>query len=360
MNQTNVYESLAGVVGLPQSKFIKEVYKRLVTPEEGEMLLVLPATVSEFARNFKINESAAKQKLDEFVAKGVAISRERAGRVTYCNPAHPIQLHDTSSYATLYEKYKPVQREVLELWRRFRETEWFECIRTIEYAGMVPSRVIPLLSSVEDTSGMLPYEDIRAILKEAPAIAVNDCPCRWLRVKEGNCDKPTWTCLHLSPSTVKFLLDNGLGKKISADEAYQVCDNAAEAGLCPTVSGGGPKVANICFCCSDCCVVLRPVVKYGYSLLSKSRYLCTVDSDLCNGCLICDDRCQFGAIKPVKVTGSKEMKASVDVEKCYGCGSCVIGCPTKAMTLKLVRPVEYIPMSPSITALDDIEAVSLT
>jgi len=35
MNQTDVYESLAGIAGLPQSKFIREVYKRLVTPEEG-------------------------------------------------------------------------------------------------------------------------------------------------------------------------------------------------------------------------------------------------------------------------------------------------------------------------------------
>jgi len=200
----------------------------------------------------------------------------------------------------------------------------------------------------------------RYILKEAPAIVVNDCPCRWLRVKEGDCDKPTWSCLHFSPFTMKYLLDNGLGKKISIDEAYKICDKVAEAGLCPTVSGGGPNVAQICFCCSDCCIVLRPTIKYGYNCVARSRYQCVVDPDLCNGCLICADRCQFGAIEMVKVPGSKELKASVDVEKCYGCGSCVVGCPTKAMTLKLLRPVEHIPIGPSITALDDVEASSLT
>ncbi len=61
----------------------------------------------------------------------------------------------------------------------------------------------------------------------------------------------------------------------------------------------------------------------------------------------------------IKPDDSKEMKASIDVEKCYGCGACVVGCPEKVLTLKLVRPAEHIPMGPSITALDDIEAVSI-
>jgi hypothetical protein len=108
--------------------------------------------VSEFAKKFHMSEFAAKRKLDEFVAKGVAIGREKAGGVSYFNPAHPVQLHDSTSYAILYEKYKPVQREVLELWRRFRETEWLECVKALEYGGIVASRVIPLLGSVEDTS----------------------------------------------------------------------------------------------------------------------------------------------------------------------------------------------------------------
>ena len=114
MNQADVYESLAGRTSFPQSKFIREIYKRLVTPEEGEMLLTLPVTVSEFAKKFHMSEFAAKRKLDEFVAKGVAIGREKAGGVSYFNPAHPVQLHDSTSYAILYMRNTS----------RFREKCW--------------------------------------------------------------------------------------------------------------------------------------------------------------------------------------------------------------------------------------------
>ena len=58
-------------------------------------------------------------------------------------------------------------------------------------------------------------------------------------------------------------------------------------------------------------------------------------ADVCSGCGICEDRCQFHAIA---VNGV----AVVDGDKCYGCGNCVITCPDEALTLEEVRPVEHI------------------
>jgi ferredoxin len=45
----------------------------------------------------------------------------------------------------------------------------------------------------------------------------------------------------------------------------------------------------------------------------------------------------------VKVAGSKKMKAKLIPENCMGCGVCVIGCESKAITFELVRPPEHIP-----------------
>lgn len=354
MNQVDVYVKLAERAGFPQSRFIREVYKKLVTPEEGEMLLALPATPEEVAEKSRMDEATVKQKLDEFARKGVAIPREKEGVLRYFNPTHPIMLHDATTYATLYKKYEPVQDEVLELWRRFRETEWFELARLIEEAGMTMARVVPSRGAIEDTSSMLAYEDLGAIIEEAPGIVVIECACRWLRAQEGECNKPYDVCFYFTPFTLKHLVDNGTGRKISVDEAYEICDIAAEAGLCPTVSGGVP-VPNICFCCSDCCILLRPVIEYGYNTLEKSRYQTAVDKDLCNGCQVCVDRCQFNAIEMVKVPRSRKLKAAIDPEKCYGCGVCVVKCPTRALTLKVARPVEHIPVPAGLvgmTALD--------
>ncbi len=77
---------------------------------------------------------------------------------------------------------------------------------------------------------------------------------------------------------------------------------------------------------------------------TKSRFQVVVDQDLCNGCQTCAaEHCMFDAIEMVKVPNSKKLKASVDPEKCYGYGACVLKCTPEALTMKMVRPLEHIP-----------------
>lgn len=342
MDENDVYVRLAGKVSFPRSRYIRQIFRKLVTPEDGEMLLALPATPSELAGRFQMDEATANKKLDEFARKGVAIPLEKEGVLRHFCVAHIIQFHDASIHATINEKYQPVQNEIVELWQQFRETEWFEVLREIEESRAARSRVIPCRSAIKDESELLPCEDLKTILMEAPAIAVVDCPCRWLRVRQGKCDKPTFVCLSLTPSAVKYIVDRDIGRRISVEESYQILDLCEEAGLIPT-TGGGVQVRNLCFCCADCCLMLRAVVNYGYDLTDKSRYQAFLDRDLCNGCQICVDRCQFDAIDMVKSEGSKKYKAVIDPQKCWGCGACVVGCEPGALSLTLLRPVEHIP-----------------
>ena len=66
-------------------------------------------------------------------------------------------------------------------------------------------------------------------------------------------------------------------------------------------------------------------------VFTSSGFAPVVDGDLCNGCGTCaDERCPVGAIKVV------EDKASVDLERCIGCGLCVSGCPNEALRLEPV------------------------
>ena len=343
MNESDVYVKLAGKVNFPRSRYIRQVFRKLVTPEEGEMLLALPATPSELAQRFGMDEPAATRKLDEFVRKGVAILLERGGMTKHLCVASIIQFHDASIHATINRRYEPPQDEIVELWQRFRETEWFEVLRGWEETREHRGRVIPSRGAIKDDSQLLPYEDLRAILRQAPAIGVVDCPCRWLRVSRGECDKPTFVCLSLTPGAVKYIVDRGIGKQISVEEGFDILTRCEEAGLIPTSGGGGARVRNLCFCCTDCCIILRAVINYGYDLTEKSRYQAVADKELCNGCQVCVERCQFNAIDMKKEPPSKKLKAVVDPETCYGCGVCVVKCPTEALTMKLVRPVEHIP-----------------
>ena len=96
MGEGDVYMRLAGKVNFPKSRYIRQVFRKLVTPEEGELLLALPASPAELAERFQTDEAMVNQKLDEFVGKGVALPLEKGGVLRHFCVAHIIQFHDAS------------------------------------------------------------------------------------------------------------------------------------------------------------------------------------------------------------------------------------------------------------------------
>ena len=93
---------------------------------------------------------------------------------------------------------------------------------------------------------------------------------------------------------------------------------------------GGSYVGGICNCDYPDCGMIRNRVDYGITTgCLKSHSVALLDYDLCNGCGICVQRCQFGAIK-FEVTRDK---TNIDQMKCFGCGLCETACPRKAISL---------------------------
>jgi Na+-translocating ferredoxin:NAD+ oxidoreductase RNF subunit RnfB len=62
----------------------------------------------------------------------------------------------------------------------------------------------------------------------------------------------------------------------------------------------------------------------------SSNFYAVVDPAACNGCGICQHRCQVGA---VDIPGRKAT-ATVDLNRCLGCGHCVAACPQEAIVLR--------------------------
>jgi heterodisulfide reductase subunit A-like polyferredoxin len=65
----------------------------------------------------------------------------------------------------------------------------------------------------------------------------------------------------------------------------------------------------------------------GTPMLASSGYVAAVDTELCAGCGLCADHCQFEAI------AVDNGYATVDVAACMGCGVCVAQCPQEAFAL---------------------------
>jgi NAD-dependent dihydropyrimidine dehydrogenase PreA subunit len=61
---------------------------------------------------------------------------------------------------------------------------------------------------------------------------------------------------------------------------------------------------------------------------SQKAIIAVVDEKECTGCAVCEDTCEFSAIK---VQGKT---AVVDLSRCTGCGACMEQCPRNAITLK--------------------------
>ena len=188
-------------------------------------------------------------------------------------------------------------------------------------------RVVPVGKAVEATSAVATYDSIRELVKDKELLAVAPCICRKQQGLLGRpCDRPPETCLAFDV-VAQTWLENGLARRITRDELMDILDLGEENGLVlsPTNS---ENILNVCMCCGCCCGLLRALKKYPRPAdYVQSSFHCRVDSQLCNGCGTCEDRCQMGAIK--ERSGLYE----VDVARCIGCGLCASTCPQEAISL---------------------------
>jgi len=74
---------------------------------------------------------------------------------------------------------------------------------------------------------------------------------------------------------------------------------------------------------ADLHLLLQPVVKEKHEFWSGQ--IAFIDEQKCNQCGLCQELCQFSAIKDF----------SVDTASCEGCGFCFHICPTEAITMKI-------------------------
>ena len=187
-------------------------------------------------------------------------------------------------------------------------------------------RVIPISKSLSPGMEIMPYEAAEEIIKTQSRIVLSPCICR----KEQNmvgagCDNLLEACLSFG-SAARYYEDNGLGRRISREEALATLQKGIESGLV-LQPGNSQRVVNICMCCGCCCQILKNIKKLPYpAKIVNSNYHATIDQQACVGCGICQDRCHMDAI-------ALENVAQVDLNRCIGCGVCVPACDARAISL---------------------------
>jgi len=333
----DVYTLLAEKHKWASSERYLRILRLLMTPLQARIAAELPAPPQEIAQKLGLPEEQVLSELEDMFYKGVVNARKifptRSGYRFW-------SLMDyLFNYTIISERVKQSCPEVIELWCRFCEEEWYPRLAQ-DYAQLETpiDRVLPAYKAVADIPEVHPCEDIREIIKAAPVIAVIPCVCR---LSAGRCHTALDTCLNFGWQA-EYAIAQGTGIRITPEEALARVDKAEEEGQVHVYMNSNFMYGRyICNCCRCCCLILYPPLTYGVPLekrLSKSRFQAVATGEACiPGCRECLSRCHFNALH---LEGDR---IAVDPEKCWGCGLCVLKCKAEALKMKLVRPLEHIP-----------------
>jgi ferredoxin len=330
MSHCDVYRELSKKVGTENSRIVPEIWRIVCTPEEAELLIVLPATIEELALRLGKTPEEIGSMARLLFHKGVVFEATREGKTTYRMPRHIIQFHDAS---TLWADAPP---ELIDLWRHYMEEEYSQIPALLTAMKATPFfRVVPINEKIETRSQVLAYEDAAIIVEKASSLAVTNCPCRTIMRK---CDKPLEVCLQINRGA-DYAIKRGTGRRIDSDEAKTILRRAEEAGLVHLTENKAGIGTVICNCCNCCCIGL-PYAKHAETsgLIVPSRYQAVVEGSACTGCGICVDDCPMDAI-----TLNTSNVAEVNADSCIGCGVCTRLCPAEAVLLRVVRQEDFIP-----------------
>ena len=176
--------------------------------------------------------------------------------------------------------------------------------------------------------GALPGETMEPIVAAAQKIAVAHCPCRVSARILGrtDCTHSLEVCLKYD-EMAEFVIDRGLARPISADEALSILKACEKEGLVHMVDNAVGEIKHTCNCCGHYCwnvgVIRRR--KIPRDALMASYFIRQTEEDGCVGCGACVDIC------PVDAVSLKDEKAVVDNDWCIGCGVCAVACPAGAV-----------------------------
>ena len=188
-------------------------------------------------------------------------------------------------------------------------------------------RTVPVNESIEPQLGALPYELVNELVKTQETFAVAPCICRrHARMSGGGCDAPEESCL-IFGDFADYYARTGRGRAIDRSEVMAILARADAANLVLQPSNS-QDVSWICCCCGCCCGVLGGLKRHPKPAEAvASSFIVRFESDTCQGCWTCLERCQMGALS----AGGD--RVTLNSDRCIGCGLCVSTCPSGALAL---------------------------
>lgn len=238
------------------------------------------------------------------------------------------------------------RRQYIETFLSSAFAEGFQALGRLEAIylkkGRLPENIRSALikkAKEEHFGQVLPIEEIGELLMKARTVVRMPCACRWDAVhKEVRCCYaisygPEAWYREIDMNYFGKASDEGL-EPVSYEEAMTQMKEMEEAGAVHTIwTMMTPFIGAICNCSHDGCLAMKTLTGIKVETMARAEHVARVDSELCNGCGLCEAACHFKAISSNAARGMSF--ARIDAHNCFGCGLCRGTCSTGAISLVL-------------------------
>jgi len=343
MTTDNVYARLAEhlsrlSMGYPVREDLIDILKEMFSPLEAEVALAIPNTpiplepvsVDEIRKGANLDRGALVEILDSLDEKGLLFSAHMEdGQKGYA--LHQVGFGFPQTFHWKGEDTPHARKMARLTGKYFNRQVTREAFSPSE---IKPYRYIPVGKTLPTgLQAVYPFHMMEHVVENAGLIAVAHCPCRIAyRLAGKGCDHPTEVCMKFN-DMARYVIDKGLARQISKEEALELVRQTEEAGLVHFVDNSEGEIQHNCNCCGCACWNVGSIRrrKIPRDVLMATYFIRTTDEEQCSGCGECADIC------PVQAVNLEGDRPVIDEAWCIGCGVCATVCPTGAVQLK-VRP----------------------
>ncbi|NDJ55334.1 MAG: 4Fe-4S dicluster domain-containing protein [Chloroflexi bacterium] len=326
-------DSLPGGYPATESGVELRILRRLFTPEEAALALhlaLIPEDARVIGHRAGLSSGEAATMLQAMERKGLLYS-------DHSNPDAPKYYAMQFAVGIFEFQVGKIDAELAKDLAEYLPV----ALNTDDWQKVPQLRTVPIGASIDPGLAVMPYERAIDLMSSQTTFGVAPCVCRQKAEIAGHaCDKPSETCL-TAGSSAEFYIRNGLAREISKEEALALLEQAEATGLI-LQPGNARNAEFMCMCCGCCCAALTTIKQRpDPASIVSTPFRASVDWDRCDGCGTCLERCQMDAIS--FDTGVAE----IIEQRCIGCGLCVSTCPQEAVHLERKPAAEqsYVPHS---------------
>jgi ferredoxin len=342
-NGMDAYERLAQHLsalgmGYPVREELTEILRQTFTEEEVEVALAIPNTpvplqpvgLDEIAKSSSMDRDRLASHLENLSRRGLIFSGPTSGgEQGYA--LHQVGYGFPQTFFWKGEKSDQA-RKMAGLIRKYFRTEVTK--EAYSPSRTKPYRYIPVRRALDiKMQAVFPLHLMETVVQKARTFAVAHCPCRMVHgMNGGKCSHPLDVCLKFD-DMADYVLELGLARHISREEALEIIRKSEDAGLVHFVDNAESKIQHNCNCCGCACWNVGSIRRRRITrdTLMATYFIRETDKEACTGCGACAEICPVAAVKMI------DQEPVVDTDWCIGCGVCGSVCPTDAARVSL-RP----------------------